>query len=241
MSGPRPQDTIPWGGFRHESDLCPACNHCFVQTIESHTDVSEQNAAINAGNEKRLKAWESKGCEGQKLPATSTVSQILACYCIKHFSGGHLQGVGCPQCKLSFRSGKAPSFKTCEIYNCKCSWSFQRGKREDLRTADNIMVQARQFRIVAGGKKKSSDVSQDAIAITCQYLLHNPRLNSDVSLQNGLQKELSPGEVGKYGTATIIGDDISVLWKRSAAAKKAGISLTAMKLPVVEKGSKQEY
>eukprot|EP00957_Ditylum_brightwellii_P034409 2610463-Ditylum_brightwellii.AAC.1 len=72
MSGPRPQVTIPWGRFRHEPDSCPACNHCFTQAIESPTNVSKQNMAINAENEKRMKAWEIKGCEGQIMPSTST-------------------------------------------------------------------------------------------------------------------------------------------------------------------------
>eukprot|EP00957_Ditylum_brightwellii_P191959 14612983-Ditylum_brightwellii.AAC.1 len=72
------------------------------------------------------------------------------------------------------------------------------------------MMQTRQFQIIAGRKKKRSDVSQDATAITFQDLLHNPTLNLDVLLQNRLQKELSHDEV-------------------------------AMKLPVTEKGSKQEY
>eukprot|EP00957_Ditylum_brightwellii_P041491 3141844-Ditylum_brightwellii.AAC.1 len=53
MSGPRPQDVIHWGRFRHKPDPCPACKHCFMQTIESSTNVSEQNASINAENEEK--------------------------------------------------------------------------------------------------------------------------------------------------------------------------------------------
>eukprot|EP00957_Ditylum_brightwellii_P034886 2643677-Ditylum_brightwellii.AAC.2 len=79
-----------------------------------------------------MKSWESKGGKGQKPPTATTVSQILARYCTKHFSGGHLQGIECPQCELLFQSGVAPNFKMCEICNCKCSRSLQRGKWEDL-------------------------------------------------------------------------------------------------------------
>eukprot|EP00957_Ditylum_brightwellii_P035642 2702286-Ditylum_brightwellii.AAC.1 len=86
----------------------------FVITV-SHkqlpTAVCKQNASINADNKKSMKAWKRKGHEGQKIATTSTVSQMLACYCKKHFSGGHLQGFGCPQCELSFRSRVAPNFK----------------------------------------------------------------------------------------------------------------------------------
>eukprot|EP00957_Ditylum_brightwellii_P210660 15365231-Ditylum_brightwellii.AAC.1 len=56
-----------------------------------------------------------------------------------------------------------------------------------------------------------------------------------------MSKRIISGEVGKYGNGTIVGDDISILLKRSVAAKKADVSLTAIKSPVAEKCSKQEY
>eukprot|EP00957_Ditylum_brightwellii_P153260 11664681-Ditylum_brightwellii.AAC.1 len=77
MSGPRPQDVIPWGGLRPEPDPYPTCHHGFTQAVEFPTYVCEQNVSINAENEKKMKAWESKGHEGQKLLTTSTVSQML--------------------------------------------------------------------------------------------------------------------------------------------------------------------
>eukprot|EP00957_Ditylum_brightwellii_P038039 2877077-Ditylum_brightwellii.AAC.1 len=111
MSGSRPHDIIPWDRFRHEPNPCPACNHCFTQAIELPINVSEKNMSINTEKEKKMKAWESKSCKGQKPPSTSTVSQILACYCTKHFSGGHQKGIECHQCELLFQSGVAPNFK----------------------------------------------------------------------------------------------------------------------------------
>eukprot|EP00957_Ditylum_brightwellii_P058622 4446886-Ditylum_brightwellii.AAC.1 len=76
-------------------------------------------------------------------------------------------------------------------------------------SVQNAMMLERQARIVKGKEKNDESRSQDVILIASDILIHNPTLNSDVSLKNALQRALGPGSGGKYGVNMVMGDDIN--------------------------------
>jgi hypothetical protein len=239
-SGAHPQDTIKWGTYPPEPEITcpnPKCQHdYYCLPIRSEESIDEHNAKVEAKAKQAKLEWKHKGGKGNKPQSGKKIANTIACYCIKFHSNGNPNGTGCPACEFLVSMGGTADSSTCEICNCRCGCSWERGKEYEIKFSltvqegriglskeapaldkftqqisafhGNAQIQACNFGIVAGRGKSADNIHRDTMAIMASSIMTDPTLNSDFATRKALQEQLGAAGSGKYGTNTTAGVDI---------------------------------